>query len=78
MENKEMMSLNDDELEAVTGGVNKTNKKAGTLLMKGSAGKASSAVFKGDKKTAGDLVDRDNSIDGKLILGDFNDKGTYC
>ena len=47
--------------------------------MKGTAPKAASGVYSNQNRKATNLLATDDSeIDGKMILGDFNDKSTMC
>lgn len=70
--------LDDNLLESVNGGTGKKVKKT-NLVMKGSTPKGASAVFSNQNRKATNLLATDDSeIDGKMILGDFNDKSTMC
>ncbi len=73
---KNVLDMN--ELENVAGGL----EQAGNLLFTGKENqKTSNTLFSGKKKKAGNLVYKETSasgVNGKLISGDFADKGTFC
>ena len=74
---KDFNEINDLELEKVSGG-KKVTAKERDLVYRGEKVKERSLVFTGDKKKAMPLGGKKSEIDGKTIVGDFTDKGTFC
>ncbi|WP_026488420.1 hypothetical protein [Butyrivibrio sp. XBB1001] len=75
---KNISEIDESLLENVSGGKGK-NAKASNLVMKGSSPKGGSAVYSNQNRKASNLLATDDSkIDGKMILGDFNDRSNMC
>lgn len=74
---KDYKELDDLDLEKVSGGKNMNGNEM-DLVYRGEKVKEKQLVFTGDKKKAMKLGGKSSDIDGKTIVGDFADKGTFC
>jgi len=67
--------LEDDKLSEAVGGTSKLS----ALTYKGQSRIAKSATYNGQNRKAGNLLHtEESSLDGKLMSGDVNDKGSLC
>ena len=68
--------LEDDKLSEAVGG---TSKVLSSLTYKGQSRIVKSATYNGENRKAGNLLHTEEaSLDGKLMSGDVNDKGSLC